>query len=156
MLVKFISYSPDKNLLRDKLAERFAPVENAGKLARRSDKVAVSNTGHVLAYYDNNNNLKNVAYYNVSKTETHSNGPKSIAVMQIDDSYIPLMIEPLILDGALEIIGDVVTPDVYLPDILTDDEKALIQSINPKWFSTETVNIFGQEIEIQNGFIEVQ
>ena len=105
MLVKIVTYANDLTLLNQKLAELFAPFENVVDMPNRTDKTSVSPTGHILAYYETNGNLKSTQYHNVSKSDTYTNGNKSVAMLQIDEKYLPLMIEPLVIAGALEILG---------------------------------------------------
>ena len=155
MLVKLITYANDKTLLKDKLAEIFAPFEGADYTIN-NDLLMNLGYGHIAAYYTHQGSLQHVSYFNISKTETHSNGNKSVALMKIDEKYVPLMIEPLIIAGALEILGDIVGEHESPIDTLSDDDKATLQGNNPRWFSTETINVLGQEIEHTHGFIEVQ
>jgi hypothetical protein len=155
MLVKLVTFANDLTLLNQKLAELFAPFENAYDMPNRTDKTSVSPTGHILAYYETNGNLKGTQYHNVSKSQTYTKGNQSVAMLQIEEDYIPMIVEPLVISGALEVLGSEVNYGEDPSETFSEDDWNTVRQINPKWGTTETTNIFGKEVTIPYGFFDM-
>jgi len=153
MLVKICLYADDKLALRDKLAELFAPFDNASTMVSRDDLVTVG--PHVLAYYENDGTLKDVSYWSMSKTETFSNGNRSLALLKIDKSYLEAMVNPLVDAGVIEILGGVVNGDESVSELFSAEDWQKVQLINSKWGTIEDVMIFDTPATIEHGFIDI-